>query len=142
MSGPRSPVSEFVTRINRSRSAHSDDAEEPASPGPLSFPRGQQASFNLSNGIKLALVKSSEVARKIGSLSVPSSPNEESERPAWPRERSMSLSPPILSPIIDKSLPDLPAQLAEAYALANRDPNANKGYFEKFLNKIGSTSSY
>jgi hypothetical protein len=49
----------------------------------------------------------------------------------------MSLSPSILNPIMDKSLPDLPAHLVEVYALANRDPAANTGFFEKFLNKIG-----
>lgn len=119
MTQPRSPVSEFLNRINYSESGST---------------RKRRVS-SVAIGVKSALLRSTDVARKFGSTSVPNSPDGSSGmRPSWMRERAMS--DPMMNLDMDKSLPDLPGNLAEVYRALNRDTTP-VGLFEKYLNKIG-----
>lgn len=130
MSQPRSPVSEFLNRINYAGPPPSKDELRSKSTTP---PTNRRRVTSVADGLRSALVRSTDVARTFGSTSNPLDGTSEI-RPSGLKLRT--ISEPLMNSPMDKSLPDIPAYLAEAYAAANGDA-APVGFVEKYLNKFG-----
>lgn len=90
--------------------------------------------------MKLALVKSTEVARTIGSSSTPTTPDGKLEsRPSW-LLKGRSASAPVVHSAKYEDIPHLsfPSHISEAYNAVKQDLRMSVGALERFLNRIGS----